>query len=103
LSADASDRVFEQAAELFALLSTPARLRIVCELRKGEKNVGELLECIGISQPNMSQHLGALHRTGIVGRRRVGTKVYYRIDSERALLLCDAVCDGTASQPDAAR
>mgnify|MGYP003430457561 CR=1 FL=1 len=100
---DASDRVFEQAAELFSLLSTPARLRIVCELRKGEKSVSELLDHIGISQPNMSQHLGTLHRTGIVGRRRVGTKVYYRIDSERALLLCDAVCDTQAGRSGAAR
>ena len=88
----ASDRVFEIAAELFGLLSAPTRLRIVCKLREGEKNVGELLELVGVSQPNISQHLGMLYRGGVVGRRRSGSQVYYRIESELVLLLCDAVC-----------
>ena len=88
----ASDRVFEIAAELFALLSTPTRLRIVCHLRDGEKNVGELLERVAVSQPNISQHLGTLYRGGILGRRRSGSQVYYRIVSEQVMLLCDAVC-----------
>lgn len=42
-----SDRVFELAADLFSLLSAPTRLRIVCALRAGERNVGQLLECVG--------------------------------------------------------
>ncbi len=88
---ESADRVFEVAAELFGLLSTPARLQIVCELREGEKNVGELLARINISQPNISQHLGMLYRGGILARRKVGSQVYYRIVSERASLLCDAV------------
>jgi DNA-binding transcriptional ArsR family regulator len=92
MNAITADRVFEAAAELFALLSTPTRLRIVCELCNGEKNVGELLGLVGVSQPNISQHLGMLYRGGIVGRRRAGSQVYYRIVSERALLLSDAVC-----------
>jgi ArsR family transcriptional regulator len=87
------DRVFEAAAELFGLLSTPTRLRIVCLLCDGELNVGELLGRVDVSQPNMSQHLGTLYRAGIVSRRRAGAQVYYRIASERALLLCEAVCD----------
>jgi DNA-binding transcriptional ArsR family regulator len=89
---DASDRVYEVAADLFSLLSTPTRLRIVCELCDGERNVGELLERVGVSQPNMSQHLGMLYRGGVLGRRRSGSQVYYRIVSQRVLLLCDAVC-----------
>ncbi len=87
------DRVFAAAAELFGLLSTPTRLRIVCELCEGERNVGELLERVEVSQPNMSQHLGMLFRAGIVERRRAGAQVYYRIASDRVLLLCDAVCE----------
>lgn len=92
MSDDASDRVYEMAADLFSLLSTPTRLRIVCELCGGERNVGDLLERVGVSQPNMSQHLGMLYRGGVLGRRRAGSQVYYRIVSERVLLLCDAVC-----------
>lgn len=92
MSGSTSDRVFEVAADLFSLLSTPTRLRIVCELCAGEHNVSELLERVGASQPNISQHLGMLYRGGILGRRRAGTQVFYRIVSERVLLLCDAVC-----------
>ncbi len=91
MSNSAADRVFEIAAELFALLSTPTRLRIVCQLCEGEKNVGELLDLVGVSQPNISQHLGMLYRGGILGRRRSGSQVYYRIASARVVLLCDAV------------
>ena len=92
MSSTGSDRVFEVAAELFAMLSTPTRLRIVCELCQGEKNVGELLGRVGVSQPNISQHLGMLYRGGVLGRRRAGAQMYYRIVSERVLLLCDALC-----------
>lgn len=94
-----ADTVFELTAELFGLLSAPTRLRIVCKLFDGEKNVGELMACVGASQPNISQHLGVLYRGGIVGRRRSGAQVYYRIVSERVMLLRDAMC----SAHDAAR
>ncbi len=58
------DRVFEIAADLFSLLSSPTRLRIVCALIEGEKNVTELIERVASSQPNMFQHLGSLYRGG---------------------------------------
>lgn len=89
----ASDRVFEAAADLFSLLSTPTRLRIVCELCKGERNVGQLLQGAGVTHPNISQHLNTLYRAGVVARRRAGSQMFYRVVSERVLLLCQAVCD----------
>ena len=58
------DRVFETAAQLFALLATPMRLKIISALCEQEKNVSELLAEIDTTQPNMSQHLAALHRKG---------------------------------------
>ena len=89
---ETAERVFEVAAEFFALLATPLRLNIICELYDGEKNVGELLRRVGVSQSKMSQHLGMLHRSGILGRRRAGAAIFYRISSQRALLLCEVVC-----------
>ena len=91
MSVDVADRVFEAAADLFSLLAVPTRLRIVCELCEGERNVSELLDRIEVSQPNISQHLGTLYRAGVVARRRAGSLVYYRLVSERARMLCDAV------------
>ena len=93
---DEMQQVFEKAAELFAVLSTPIRLRIISELCQGEKNVGQLLERIGVTQPNMSQHLNLLYRAGLLGKRRQGAQVFYRIADETAVMVCRAVCTRVA-------
>ena len=95
------DRVFESAAELFSILSTPVRLKIISAVCQDEKNVSELLELIDTTQPNMSQHLGTLYRSGILAKRREGTQIYYRLQSERVATLCRAVCTQVAIELDA--
>ena len=92
-----ADRVFEQAAELFGLMSSPIRLRIISVLCHNELNVTQLLERVAASQPNMSQHLSALYRAGVLARRREGAQIYYRIGNERAAAVCRAVCVDIAS------
>lgn len=99
-SDDESDRVFESAAELFAILSTPIRLKLISALCNSEKNVSQLLSEIDASQPNMSQHLATLYRAGILGKRRDGTQIFYRLQSERAAMLCRAVCTQIATEID---
>jgi ArsR family transcriptional regulator len=91
-STDESQQIFATAAELFKLLATPLRLRIISALCQGEKNVSQLLAEIRTTQPNMSQHLAALYRSGVLARRREATQMYYRIGSERVATLCRAVC-----------
>jgi DNA-binding transcriptional ArsR family regulator len=88
--------VFEKAAEMFAVLSTPIRLRIISELCQGEKNVGQLLDQIGVAQPNMSQHLNIMYRSGILGKRRQGAQMFYRIADETAVVVCRAMCTQVA-------
>ena len=95
------DRVFESAAELFSILATPVRLKIISAVCQQEKNVTELLELIDTTQPNMSQHLGTLYRSGILAKRREGTQIYYRLQSERVATLCRAVCNQVAIELDA--
>jgi DNA-binding transcriptional ArsR family regulator len=85
-------RVFELAAELFAVLATPMRLRILSALCESEKSVTQLLGAIDTTQPNLSQHLAVLYRTGVLAKRREGTQVIYRVQSERAVALCRSVC-----------
>ncbi|MRD46408.1 metalloregulator ArsR/SmtB family transcription factor [Caenimonas koreensis] len=94
------DLVFESAAELFGLLSTPVRLKIISAVCNGERNVSELLEQIDTTQPNMSQHLATLYRAGVLGRRREGTQIYYKLQSERVATLCRAVCTQVAVELD---
>ena len=92
------DLVFESAAELFGLLSTPVRLKIISAVCQGERNVSELLSIIDTTQPNMSQHLATLYRAGVLGRRREGTQIYYKLQSERVATLCRAVCTQVAME-----
>ena len=94
------NEVFERAAELFGLLSTPIRLRIISELWNCEKNVGQLLNTIEVAQPNMSQHLNMLYRAGVVAKRRQGAQVFYRIADESVALVCRAVCTQVAGEMD---
>jgi DNA-binding transcriptional ArsR family regulator len=95
-----SDQVFSSAAELFRLLSTPIRLKIISALCQTEKNVSQLLGEIDTTQPNMSQHLSTLYRAGVLSRRRDATQIYYRIGNERAATLCRAVCMQIALEAD---
>ncbi len=95
-----SDEVFASAAELFKLLATPIRLKIISALCSTEKNVSQLLMEIDTTQPNMSQHLSTLYRAGVLARRRDATQIYYRIGSERAATLCRAVCMQIAVEMD---
>lgn len=83
---------FEAAAELFGVLSTPIRLRIIGALCDGEKNVSELRRVVEVSQPNMSQQLMVLYRAGVVDRRRQGAQVFYCIADETVVRVCKAVC-----------
>lgn len=97
------DRVFESAAELFAVLATPVRLKIISAVCQQEKNVTELLALIDTTQPNMSQHLNTLYQGGVLGKRREGVQIYYRITNDRVVTLCRAVCTQIAIETDVAR
>ncbi|MBL8307589.1 MAG: winged helix-turn-helix transcriptional regulator [Rubrivivax sp.] len=94
------DRVFESAAELFSVLATPIRLKIISAVCQQERNVSELLSMIDTTQPNMSQHLATLYRSGVLAKRRDGTQIYYRLQSERVATLCRAVCTQVAIELD---
>ncbi len=80
------------AAEIFRVMSAPMRLKIISSLCNGEKNVSQLLEEIDTTQPNMSQHLNTLYQAGVIGRRREGVQIFYRIINDRVVTLCRAVC-----------
>jgi len=96
------DEMFDLAAETFRVMSAPMRLKIINCLCNEEKNVGQLLEEIDTTQPNMSQHLNTLFNAKILGRRREGVQIYYRIINERVVTLCRAVCTQIAIDSDLA-
>ncbi len=95
LSIAVSDEQIEKAAEDFRVMSAPMRLRIISCLCGGEKNVGELLDQIDTTQPNMSQHLNTLYLAGVLDKRRDGVQIYYRIVNNNIVNICRAVCKQT--------
>ena len=94
-------RVFELAAELFGVLATPMRLRILSALCDKEKSVSQLLQEIQTTQPNLSQHLHLLHRAGVLARRKEGTQVIYGVQNEKVVALCRTVCTQIATELEA--
>lgn len=79
-------------AELLKALSHPLRLRIVRSLlHSGCRNVGCMERGTGMSQSCISQHLQRLRAAGIVETERVGNEVYYRVTSEEAARVVEAL------------
>jgi DNA-binding transcriptional ArsR family regulator len=93
-------QIFESAAALFAVLATPMRLRVLSAVCSQEKSVNQLLNEIDTTQPNLSQHLAVLYRTGVLAKRKLGTQVFYRVQSEKAVALCRSVCTQIAIELD---
>ena len=92
LSPQAMEKVFERVAQYFNVLSEPSRLRIMYAVCSGEKSVSEVVELCGSSQANVSRHLAALHKVGILLRRKEGTTVFYSIGDNATVEMCQTVC-----------
>jgi DNA-binding transcriptional ArsR family regulator len=92
------DELAELIARRFRLLAEPMRIRLLDDLRDGEATVGELAEALATSQQNVSKHLGVLAEAGMLGRRKEGSRVYYRIVDETVFALCEQVCGSVQDQ-----
>jgi DNA-binding transcriptional ArsR family regulator len=90
--------VIELVAQRFRALGEPQRIRLLEQLMNGEASVQELVAATGAGQQNVSKHLGVLLHAGIVGRRKQGTFVYYRIVDDVVYSLCEQVCDSLERQ-----
>ncbi len=80
-----------ELAKFFGVFSHPDRLRIVEELRDGERDVNALQETLGVSHSRTSQNLAVLRSHRVVIERREGRHVYYRLSHPD---VADWVLDG---------
>ena len=78
-------------AEMFKALGDENRLKLLEELKDGEKNAGELLEKLSVTQPTLSHHMKILCDSGIVDSRKDGKWTYYRISEEGLGELLDII------------
>ena len=88
------DNSMTKAGELARTLkhiSHPLRLLVICLLSNREMFVGELLEKLGTTKGNISQHLRILADNGLIAHRRDGNKIIYRIQDKKLVRLLDAM------------
>ena len=81
-----------RASALLRAMGNTHRLMILCQLSKGEKNVGELERIIGLSQSALSQHLARLRNDTLVKTRREAQTIYYSLAGEEAAAVIETLC-----------
>ena len=72
----------ERLCAIFKAISDENRLRIVCMLSDRELCACKLIEELGVSQPNLSHHMGILQRSGLVNGRKEGQWVHYSLNHD---------------------
>lgn len=83
----ADDDDIERASRSLKAMSHPLRLKILCTLGGQEISVQEIVDYVGTSQSNISQHLAILRDKGILASRKDANRVYYRVSDARTLQL----------------
>lgn len=89
--------VTEQLEQEISLLHThiceglgdPKRVLLLYLLADQPRNVTELTEALGVSQPTVSHHLKVLRNRGLVKAEREGTSVYYSLTDQRIIEALD--------------
>jgi len=81
------DEDIQQAAHAVKAIAHPLRLKILCVLGDQEVSVQDIVEQVGTSQSNISQHLSILRDKGVLATRKDANRVFYRIGDLRTLKL----------------
>ena len=87
------DEHIEQAARALKAMSHPLRLKILCVLGDQEASVQEIVERVGTTQSNISQHLAILRDKDVLRTRKDANRVYYRVSDPRTLKLISLMRD----------
>lgn len=86
-------QVAENVAEVLRAVAHPVRLQIIELLEHGEMCVGDIVDALGGKQAITSQQLNLMKDKGILGCRRDGTKVFYRIENKNVIKLLHCMYD----------
>ncbi len=81
------------AARCLKAMAHPLRLKILCVLGHESISVQDIVEQVGTSQSNISQHLSILREKDILGCKKEANRVYYYIDDKRMLQLIKMIRD----------
>lgn len=81
------DKEIQRAALCLKAMSHPLRLKILCTLGGNSVSVQDIVERVGTTQSNISQHLAILRDKGILAYKKDANRVYYYVDDKRMLQL----------------
>ena len=81
------DDDIDRASRSLKAMSHPLRLKILCTLGAKEVSVQDIVDKVGTSQSNISQHLAILRDKGILASRKDANRVYYKVADSRTLQL----------------
>lgn len=95
------DEHVEQAARALKAMSHPLRLKILCVLGDQEVSVQDIVDRVGTSQSNISQHLAILRDKDVLRTRKDANRVYYRVSDPRTLKLIALMRDVFCAYSDA--
>lgn len=88
---DGKEAHIEQAAVALKAMGHPLRLKILCVIGNQELPVMDIVEQVGTTQSNVSQHIDILREKGIILSRREGSKILCRIKDAELLKLMNAM------------
>jgi ArsR family transcriptional regulator len=80
--------IFEMQAEICKTLTNPKRIEILNILKNEERTVTELVNALGASKANVSQHLAVMRHKGILTTRRDGVNIFYRVANPKVIDAC---------------
>jgi ArsR family transcriptional regulator len=89
----------DQAARAMKAMAHPLRLKILCVLGNEEVSVQDIVDAVGTSQSNISQHLAILREKGVLKARKDANRVYYRVGAQRMLALIGMVREVFCGNP----
>ena len=89
----------DRASRSLKAMSHPLRLKILCTLGDQEISVQDIVERVGTSQSNISQHLAILRDKGILASRKDANRVYYRVGDSRTLRLISMMREVFCTHP----
>jgi len=82
-----------QASLAIKAIAHPLRLKILCVLGGNEVSVQDIVDNVGTSQSNISQHLAILRDKGVLCTRKDANRVFYRVSDPRTLKLVEIMRD----------
>ncbi|MBI3751974.1 MAG: winged helix-turn-helix transcriptional regulator [Chloroflexi bacterium] len=85
------DEITNLQAEVLKVLCSPKRLEILHRLAEEPVEVGRLASELGLSQPNVSQHLAVMRAAGLVESERDGREIRYRLADPDVIVACDVM------------